>query len=121
MSALGYNLSEDCLTLNVVRPSNYTNQLLPVAVYIYGGGYFQGGSADPRLNFSYIIRDSVTTGVPIIAVSFNYRISAFGFLGGSEIVAAGAANLGFRDQRLALHWVQGIYTKKSFFNSISLT
>lgn len=76
-------------------------------MYIYGGGYFQGGSADPRLNFSSIIQDSVAAGKPIIGVSFNYRLSAFGFLGGSEIVAAGAANLGFRDQRLALHWVQG--------------
>ncbi|KAK1657237.1 Alpha/Beta hydrolase protein [Colletotrichum godetiae] len=100
----GYGVSEDCLSINVVRPSNYTDQSLPVAVYIYGGGYFQGGSADPRLNFSSIIRDSVTAEKPIIGVSFNYRLSAFGFLGGSELVAAGAANLGFRDQRLALHW-----------------
>ncbi|KAJ0334231.1 hypothetical protein COL5a_000279 [Colletotrichum fioriniae] len=106
LAALGFKISEDCLSINVVRPSNYTNQSLPVAVYIYGGGYFQGGSADPRLNFSSIIRDSVAAGKPIIGVSFNYRLSAFGFLGGSEIVAAGAANLGFRDQRLALHWVQ---------------
>ncbi|EXF81415.1 lipase 2 [Colletotrichum fioriniae PJ7] len=106
LAALGFKISENCLSINVVRPSNYTNQSLPVAVYIYGGGYFQGGSADTRLNFSSIIRDSVAAGKPIIGVSFNYRLSAFGFLGGSEIVAAGAANLGFRDQRLALHWVQ---------------
>ncbi|KAK1718201.1 Alpha/Beta hydrolase protein [Colletotrichum lupini] len=107
LAALGFKISEDCLSINVVRPSNYTDQSLPVAVYIYGGGYFQGGSADPRLNFSSIIRDSVAAGKPIIGVSFNYRLSAFGFLGGSDIVAAGAANLGFRDQRLALNWVQG--------------
>ncbi|KAK1537851.1 lipase 2 [Colletotrichum paranaense] len=105
LAALGFKISEDCLSINVARPSNYTDQSLPVAVYIYGGGYFQGGSADPRLNFSSIIRDSVAAGKPIIGVSFNYRLSAFGFLGGSEIVAAGAANLGFRDQRLALNWL----------------
>ncbi|KAK1637683.1 Carboxylesterase [Colletotrichum phormii] len=105
LAALGFKISEDCLSINVVRPSNYTDQSLPVAVYIYGGGYFQGSSADPRLNFSSIIRDSVATEKPIIGVSFNYRLSAFGFLGGSELVAAGAANLGFRDQRLALHWL----------------
>ncbi|KAK1461792.1 lipase 2 [Colletotrichum cuscutae] len=104
LAALGFKISEDCLSINVARPSNYTDQSLPVAVYIYGGGYFQGGSADPRLNFSSIIRDSVAAGKPIIGVSFNYRLSAFGFLGGSDIVAAGAANLGFRDQRLALNW-----------------
>ncbi|KAM0545995.1 hypothetical protein ACHAPJ_011107 [Fusarium lateritium] len=106
LAGLGFKPSEDCLTVNVFRPSNYTKEPLPVAVYIYGGGYFQGGSPDPRLNFSYIIRDSVEAGVPIMGVSFNYRLSAFGFLGGSEIVSAGAANLGFRDQRLALHWIQ---------------
>lgn len=39
-----------------------------------------------------------------MAVSLNYRLSAFGFLwGGSE---AGSANNGLRDQRLALHWIQ---------------
>ncbi|KAJ4250948.1 hypothetical protein NW762_011598 [Fusarium torreyae] len=86
LAGLGFKPSEDCLTVNVFRPSNDTKELLPVAVYIYGGGYFQGGSPDPRLNFSYII--------------------PFGFLGGSEIVSAGAANLVFRDQRLALHWIQ---------------
>ncbi|KAK1490083.1 lipase 2 [Colletotrichum tamarilloi] len=86
LAALGFKISEDCLSINVVRPSNYTDQSLPVAVYIYGGGYFQGGSADPRLNFSSIIRDSVAAGKPIIGVSFNYRLSAFGFLG--ENIAA---------------------------------
>lgn len=80
---------------------------MPVGVYIYGGGYFMGGSPDPRLNFSYILANSVENDLPMIAVSFNYRLSGFGFLGGSEIVKAGVANLGFRDQRLALHWIQG--------------
>ncbi|KAK1516538.1 lipase 2 [Colletotrichum abscissum] len=69
LAALGFKISEDCLSINVARPSNYTDQSLPVAVYIYGGGYFQGGSADPRLNFSSIIRDSVAAGKPIIGGS----------------------------------------------------
>ncbi|KAI9048271.1 hypothetical protein LZ554_008066 [Drepanopeziza brunnea f. sp. 'monogermtubi'] len=104
--ALGLPVSEDCLTINVIRPSNYTDQLLPVAVYIYGGGFMMGGSGDPRLNSSYLIQDSISIDAPILAVNFNYRLSAFGFLGGSELFKAGALNLGFRDQRLALQWVQ---------------
>ena len=36
----GYNPSEDCLTINVVRPSGYEGQQLPVAAWIYGGGFF---------------------------------------------------------------------------------
>lgn len=43
-----FNLSEDCLTLNVIRPSgNYTN--LPVLVWIYGGGLYTGSTADPQV------------------------------------------------------------------------
>ena len=60
------------------------------------------------MNFSNIIQDSVAAGVPFIGVSINYRVHALGFLGGSEILKAGAANLGLRDQRLALHWIKGI-------------
>jgi carboxylesterase type B len=45
-------------------------------------------------------------GTPIIGVSFNYRLSAFGFLTGKEAMEEGITNIGFRDQRLALQWVQ---------------
>jgi len=41
----------------------------------------------------------------MIGVSINYRVSAFGFLAGSEVLEAGIANNGFRDQRLALQWI----------------
>ena len=46
-------------------------------------------------------------GKPIIGVSINYRLSAWGFMSGSEEVRdTGNLNLGLRDQRLALQWVQ---------------
>lgn len=41
----------------------------------------------------------------MIGVSINYRVSAFGFLAGSTALEAGIANNGFRDQRLALQWI----------------
>ncbi|CAL3963066.1 unnamed protein product, partial [Diplocarpon coronariae] len=66
-----------------------------------------GGSADPRLNSSYLIQDSISIDHPILAVSLNYRGSALGFLAGSALSKAGALNLGYRDQRLALQWIQG--------------
>ncbi|KAI1844334.1 hypothetical protein JX265_010237 [Neoarthrinium moseri] len=103
---IGYELSEDCLYLNVIRPAGLTDTSdLPVAVWIHGGGLYMGGSADRRYNLSFIVENSVNQGTPIVAVSFNYRLSAFGFLGGKEALDAGVTNIGFHDQRLALHWV----------------
>lgn len=82
-----------------------TSSGLPVAVWIHGGGLYMGGSADRRYNLSFIVERSVEMGTPMLAVSLNYRLSAFGFLCGSEALAAGIANNGFRDQRQALRWV----------------
>jgi carboxylesterase type B len=65
-----------------------------------------GGSGDRRYNLSFIVENSIEQGTPIIGVSLNYRLSAFGFPNGKEALAAGVTNLGFKDQRLALRWVQ---------------
>ncbi|KAF7595513.1 hypothetical protein BBP40_005849 [Aspergillus hancockii] len=98
---------EDCLTLNVIRPSKTNSpSLLPVLVYIYGGGLQEGGSADQRYNMSFLVQESVTMRTPVIGVSFNYRVSGFGFLSGCAINESGLANLGLYDQRMALHWIQ---------------
>ncbi|KAJ3506803.1 hypothetical protein NMY22_g17130 [Coprinellus aureogranulatus] len=99
--------SEDCLTLNVVRPSNATsNSSLPVLVWIYGGG-FEGGSSISYDNLSTIIvQRSMELEKPVIFVSLNYRVSAFGFLAGQEVQEAGIGNIGLHDQRSALGWVK---------------
>ena len=65
-----------------------------------------GGSHDPRYNLTYIVQNSVDMNNPMIGVSVQYQLSAFGFLGGKEALEGRATNLGFRDQRLALHWIQ---------------
>lgn len=101
---IGHAISEDCLTLNVIRPANASN--LPVAVWIHGGGLYEGGSADLRYNLSFIVQNSVDSNNPMIGVSINYRLSAWGFLYSQEIQDEGVTNLGFRDQRLALHWIK---------------
>ena len=63
---------------------------LPVAVWIHGGGLIQGGASDKRYNLSFIVEQSVAVGKPIIAIGLNYRLNAFGFIGGKEIVKEGA-------------------------------
>lgn len=46
------------------------------------------------------------TGKPFIGVLINYRLDAWGFISSQEVSGSGNANLGLKDQRLALHWVQ---------------
>ncbi|KAJ5923158.1 hypothetical protein N7454_008403 [Penicillium verhagenii] len=107
---LGLTQSEDCLNLNIIRPSRATvdqnGSPLPVIFWIYGGGLHQGSSADPMWNLSYIVQRSVKEEQQLIAVSINYRLSFLGFPGGREALNAGVTNLGLKDQRLALLWVQ---------------
>lgn len=104
---LGNHISEDCLSVNVIRPAGVdTTAKLPVAVFFNPGGWFEGGNSDPRNNMSFIVQQSMEMGSPFVAVSPNYRLSLFGFLYSQEVVDAGITNLGMLDQRLALYWVQ---------------
>ncbi|KAH6916593.1 carotenoid ester lipase [Coprinopsis sp. MPI-PUGE-AT-0042] len=98
---------EDCLTLNVVRPAGVAaNASLPVLVWIYGGG-FAGGST---LAFDGIVTSVVNRSIalekPVVLVSINYRVNAFGFLASQEVADEGTGNFGLQDQREALRWIQ---------------
>ncbi|KAL5511073.1 hypothetical protein ACEPAH_4288 [Sanghuangporus vaninii] len=97
--------SEDCLTLNVVRPagSNSTGSL-PVMVWVYGGAFQNGASSWYPADL--IVAQSVSRGTPIIFVSLNYRLGPFGFPQGVEATARGALNLGHKDVLAALQWIQ---------------
>ncbi|KAI9686328.1 MAG: hypothetical protein M1822_003673 [Bathelium mastoideum] len=95
---------EDCLTINVQRPSNATSSSkLPVLFWIFGGG-FEFGSTQSYDGTS-IIQRSVSMGQDVIYVAVNYRVGGFGFLAGSQLAEEGSTNLGLRDQRLGLEWV----------------
>ncbi|KAK2464104.1 hypothetical protein APHAL10511_003852 [Amanita phalloides] len=96
---------EDCLTLNVIVPSNTTPQSkIPVVVWIYGGGFEAGYNS--MYDGSEIVNRSIELGEPVIYVSMNYRVSGFGFLASREVKAAGVGNLGLQDQRLSFQWIQ---------------
>ncbi|TVY87539.1 Lipase [Lachnellula willkommii] len=95
------HVDKDYLTLNIVTPSGWnSNQKLPVAIWIYGGGWFEGTSLDPRYNLSFIVNQSTIINQPIIGVSINYRLSAYGWLYSNETLKEGVTNLGLRDQQL---------------------
>ncbi|EJD05094.1 alpha/beta-hydrolase [Fomitiporia mediterranea MF3/22] len=93
---------EDCLTLNVWKPSDAKEgDKLPVIVYIHGGGFFAGA---PQ---GFPLYDLVNQSNPkIVAVSVAYRLNLFGFLSGSSVQADGDLNAGLLDQRAALEWVK---------------
>ncbi|KAK3323073.1 lipase [Apodospora peruviana] len=100
-----FNMSEDCLSLSVVRPAG-AHESLPVLVWIFGGGLYTGSTADPQYNLSGIVRVSQDMGRPILAVSMNYRLNMYGFLQTPQILAEGSSNAGLIDQRMAMRWIQ---------------
>lgn len=99
-----YNgLSEDCLTLNVIRPHACEKSNLPVMFWIHGGGNINGQSL--YYNGTALTQFAASIDQPVIYVSINYRLGGFGFLTSPDFVAAGLSNLGLKDQYLALQWV----------------
>ncbi|KAG8777684.1 hypothetical protein FRC12_000256 [Ceratobasidium sp. 428] len=97
------SISEDCLTLNIWKPTKI-NEKLPVLVWIYGGGFYAGGIKTYPGN--KLVERAIKIGKPVIYVAMNYRLGIYGFPPGQAAADAGASNLGLKDQRLALEWVQ---------------
>jgi carboxylesterase type B len=67
-------LGEDCLTLNIVRPSmtnSSSDEKLPVGVFIHGGGWTMDFSANGVYNMSFMVEQSVKVGKPMIGVSVD--------------------------------------------------
>lgn len=100
---LGTQPAEDCLTLNVWRPKDGAKKL-PVMVWIYGGGFVNGGSSPDVYSGAEFAKRG------LVFVSFNYRLGRFGFFAHPALTkeAAGGlvGNYGFMDQIAALKWVQ---------------
>ncbi|KAL4262468.1 Carboxylic ester hydrolase, partial [Pleurotus pulmonarius] len=102
LSGRAVQTNEDCLFLNVHFPGSTTpTRLLPVIVWIHGGGYI-GGGATSFNGDDLIIR--AKHGVVVVVI--QYRLGIFGFLAGSKVKANGALNAGLLDQEFALKWVQ---------------
>ncbi|XP_053624846.1 juvenile hormone esterase [Plodia interpunctella] len=94
---------EDCLYLNIYTP--YTsndiireNKLLPVMVFIHGGGWMCGDSTTAMYGPEYLLdRD-------VILVTINYRLGPLGFLSTQDEHCPG--NNGLKDQQEALRYIQ---------------
>lgn len=81
-----FGMSEDCLSINIVRPAGIPpDAKLPVAVWIHGGSYQVGTSGLPYYNLTWFVERSVEIGKPIIAASINYRKGGWGMMYSIEI------------------------------------
>ena len=99
---LGALPAEDCLTLNVWAPPVKSSAKRSVMVWIYGGGFVNGGSSAPVYDGAAFARDG------IVFVSFNYRLGRFGYFAHPGLTAAAEGplgNFGLMDQHAALRWV----------------
>ncbi|MGD8167487.1 carboxylesterase/lipase family protein [Herbiconiux sp. P16] len=103
----GVTQSEDCLTLNVLAPAATaaTASPKPVMVWIHGGAYFAGSSAQPLFDGTHLVSNG-----DVVYVGVNYRLGALGFLDFSALSTGDTepfdTNLGLRDILAALEWVQ---------------
>uniref|UniRef100_A0A182PSD7 Carboxylic ester hydrolase n=1 Tax=Anopheles epiroticus TaxID=199890 RepID=A0A182PSD7_9DIPT len=93
--------SEDGLFLNVYTPElpgDGSSELLPVMVYIHGGGFLSGSGDSFLYDPVHFVEQRV------VIVTFNYRLGPLGFLSFPEAGIEG--NAGLKDQLLVLQWVQ---------------
>lgn len=100
---LGTPPAEDCLYANVWAPKGARR--LPVVVWIYGGGFVNGGSSPPTYAGGALAAQGV------VFVSFNYRLGRFGTFAHPQLTQANAdggriGNYGVMDQIAALRWVR---------------
>jgi para-nitrobenzyl esterase len=94
--------SEDCLYLNVYTP-HPARPLLPVMVWIHGGGFTAGSASqyDPTV---------LSVKGRAVVVTINYRLGPSGFLAlpglSAEQPDHSSGNYGLQDQQAALRWVR---------------
>lgn len=97
--------SEDCLYLNVWTPAHQADEKLPVLVWIYGGGFAFGNTADPNYDCEALARKS-----GIVMASINYRVGQLGFLTlpalSEENPDHVSGNYGLLDQIAGLEWIK---------------
>ncbi|HUB77227.1 MAG TPA: carboxylesterase family protein, partial [Bryobacteraceae bacterium] len=100
---LGTSPAEDCLYLNVWTPAHRSGGMA-VMVWIYGGGYVNGGSSPAVYDGTHFAEHGV------VFVSFNYRLGRFGFFAFPALTKEDAngplGNYAFLDQIAALKWVR---------------
>ena len=98
----GFEMNEDCLTLNIWTRADHVGEGLPVMVWIHGGGLVTGAGSD--------YPGELLSSKGVVLVTANYRLGPFGFLALPDLTAESpqgvSGNQGLRDQVAALAWVR---------------
>ena len=97
------NFSEDSLYLNVWTPAKSAANMLPVAVWLYGGALLSGYCAEKEFDGTEYAKRGV------ILVTVNYRLGLFGFMCHPWLAEENnghCGNYGVLDQLAALKWVK---------------
>ncbi|MFF0743665.1 GNAT family N-acetyltransferase [Streptomyces sp. NPDC004111] len=96
---------EDVLTLNVWAPEGSPEQdrgALPVLVWLHGGAYTFGSSAQPDFEGTVPAR----AGLVVVTVNYRLGFEGFGHLPGGGTGTPYPENRGLLDQAAALRWVR---------------
>ncbi|MBO5573113.1 MAG: carboxylesterase/lipase family protein [Clostridium sp.] len=100
-----YPQSEECLYLNVWKPAEESAEKKPVIVWIHGGAFEVGSTAEPREEGTSYVSENQD----IVFASLEYRLGVYGFLHLSHLPDGqeypDAQNLGIMDQMMALKWI----------------
>ena len=100
-----YPQSEECLYLNVWKAEDNFTEKKPVIVWIHGGAFEVGSTAEPREEGTNFVKENPD----VIFVSLEYRLGVLGFFHLSHLPDGkeypDAQNLGLLDQVKALKWV----------------
>lgn len=94
--------SEACLNANIYRPSGISlDKKLPVFIFLHGGS-FTSGSGRSFDGAQFVAKSAQ----PLIVVTAQYRLGALGNLPSKLMEEEGLLNLGVRDQRMMLEFMQ---------------
>ena len=101
-----YPQGEDCLYLNVWTAPEERRAAKAVMVFIHGGSYGWGGTADPLYDGENFVRAHPG----IVLITIGYRVGIMGFVDFSRVPGGeefpDAPNLGIWDQIEALRWIR---------------
>jgi para-nitrobenzyl esterase len=96
--------SEDCLYLNIWTPTGSAEERLPVMMWIHGGAFVGGSTAQKLYRGKHLAKKGV------VLVTIGYRLGVSGYLAHPSLSAENerhvSGNYGLLDIIAALKWVQ---------------